>query len=77
MAEPVASPGPGGWQDQPTAPPDRRWLVLAVVAVAQLMVVHQVTSTLHPAVKVLPVGLLCCSPVIDPGLSPAPAGPSR
>jgi len=38
---------------------------------------HQVTSALHPAVKVLPVGLLCCSPVIDPGLSSAPAGPSR
>jgi MFS family permease len=25
----------------------------------------------HPAAKVLPVGLLCCSPVIDPGLPPA------
>ena len=27
-------------------------------------------STLNPAVKVMPVGLLCCSPVIDPGLPP-------
>jgi EmrB/QacA subfamily drug resistance transporter len=39
MAQPVASPGPGDTQDHPTAPADRRWLVLAVVAVAQLMVV--------------------------------------
>jgi EmrB/QacA subfamily drug resistance transporter len=31
----------------------------------------QVTSAPHPAVKVMPVGLLCCSPVIDPGLPPA------
>ena len=38
MAQPVASPGPGDTQDQ-TAPADQRWLVLAVVAVAQLMVV--------------------------------------
>jgi hypothetical protein len=30
----------------------------------------QVASTLNSAVKVMPVGLLCCSPVIDPGLSP-------
>ena len=29
----------------------------------------------HPAAKVMPVGLLCCSPVIDPGL-PTGAGPS-
>ena len=28
---------------------------------------HQVAPALHPAVKVMPVGLLCCSPVIDPG----------
>ena len=27
----------------------------------------------NPAVKVMPVGLLCCSPVIDPGLPPAAA----
>src|SRR5258708_4817102 len=39
MAQPVASPGPRGTQDHPTAPADRRWLVLAVVSVAQLMVV--------------------------------------
>ena len=39
MAQPVASPGPGDTQDHPAAPADRRWLVLAVVAVAQLMVV--------------------------------------
>ena len=39
MAQPIASPGPRDTQDQPTAPADRRWLVLAVVAVAQLMVV--------------------------------------
>jgi hypothetical protein len=29
----------------------------------------------HPAARVMPVGLLCRSPVIDPGLPPA-AGPS-
>src|SRR6266699_1158749 len=39
MAQPVASPGPRDTQDHPTAPGDRRWLVLVVVAVAQLMVV--------------------------------------
>ena len=38
MAQSVASPGPGDTQD-PTAPADQRWLVLAVVAIAQLMVV--------------------------------------
>jgi len=37
---------------------------------------HQVASPLQPAVKVMPVGLLCCSPVIDPGLPPAAARPS-
>jgi EmrB/QacA subfamily drug resistance transporter len=31
---------------------------------------NQVASALNPAVKVMPVGLLCCSPVIDPGLPP-------
>ncbi len=36
MAQPVASSAP---QDRPAAPVDRRWLVLVVVAVAQLMVV--------------------------------------
>jgi hypothetical protein len=34
---------------------------------------HQVASAEHPAVKVMPVGLLCRSPVIDPGLSPPAA----
>ena len=43
MAQPVASPGPGDTRDHPTAPADRRWLVLAVVAVAQLMVVLDAT----------------------------------
>src|SRR5580693_834938 len=33
MAQPLASPGPGDTRDQPTAAADRRWLVLAVVAV--------------------------------------------
>src|SRR6266487_564277 len=48
MAQPVASPGPrdmqmsSAAQDQP-APADRRWLVLLVVAVAQLMVVLDAT----------------------------------
>jgi hypothetical protein len=37
---------------------------------------HQVAATLQPAAKVMPVGLLCCSPVIDPGLPPAAARPS-
>jgi EmrB/QacA subfamily drug resistance transporter len=37
---------------------------------------HQEAPALDPAVKVLPVGLLCCSPVIDPGLPPAAARPS-
>jgi EmrB/QacA subfamily drug resistance transporter len=32
---------------------------------------HQPDPELHPAEKVMPVGLLCCSPVIDPGLPPA------
>jgi EmrB/QacA subfamily drug resistance transporter len=39
MAQPVASAGPGNTRDHQTAPADRRWWVLAVVAVAQLMVV--------------------------------------
>ena len=39
MAQPVASPGPRDTQDHPTAPADRRWLILVVVAIAQLMVV--------------------------------------
>jgi EmrB/QacA subfamily drug resistance transporter len=46
------------------------------VAAAALAPQHQVASALHPAVKVMPVGLLCCSPVIDPGLPPAAARPS-
>jgi MFS family permease len=43
MAQPVASPGPGDTQDHPLAPADRRWLVLGVVAIAQLMVVLDAT----------------------------------
>ena len=43
MAQPIASPGLGGTHDRPTAPADRRWLVLVVVAVAQLMVVLDAT----------------------------------
>ena len=43
MAQPIASPGPRDTQDRPTAPADRRWLVLVVVAVAQLMVVLDAT----------------------------------
>jgi EmrB/QacA subfamily drug resistance transporter len=47
------------------------------VAAPALAPQHQVVaSALHPAVKVMPVGLLCCSPVIDPGLPPAAPGPS-
>jgi EmrB/QacA subfamily drug resistance transporter len=38
------------------------------VAAPALVPQHQVASALHPALKVMPVGLLCCSPVIDPGL---------
>jgi len=37
---------------------------------------HQVASALRPTVRVMPVGLLCCSPVIDPGLPLAAARPS-
>jgi EmrB/QacA subfamily drug resistance transporter len=37
---------------------------------------NQAATELQPAAKVMPVGLLCCSPVIDPGLPPAPVGPS-
>jgi MFS family permease len=36
---------------------------------------HQEASAPHPAVKLMPVGLLCCSPVIDSGLPPATARP--
>src|SRR2546421_2149791 len=43
MAQQVASPGPRDTQHHPTAPADRRWLVLVVVAVAQLMVVLDAT----------------------------------
>src|SRR5712671_996905 len=39
MAQPVASPGRGDTQVHPTTPADRRWLILVVVAIAQLMVV--------------------------------------
>jgi len=44
------------------------------VAAPALASPHQVASALHPVVKVMPVGLLCCSPVIDPGL---PSGAPR
>ena len=44
MAQPVASPSPQDTLDHPTALADRRWLVLAVVAVAQLMVVLDSTA---------------------------------
>src|SRR5260370_15354226 len=43
MAQPVASPGPRDTQDRRAAPADRPWLVLLVVAVAQLMVVLDAT----------------------------------
>src|SRR5260370_9198206 len=49
MAQPVASPGPrdmqmsSAAQGRRAAPTDRRWLVLLVVAVAQLMVVLDAT----------------------------------
>src|SRR6266436_6267500 len=43
MAQPVASPGRGDTQVHPTTPADRRWLILVVVAVAQLMVVLDAT----------------------------------
>ena len=46
------------------------------VAAPALAPQHQVASALHPTAKVMPVGLLCCSPVIDPGLPPAAARPS-
>ena len=42
MASPVASPGPRparATADRAPAPADRRWLILVMVAVAQLMVV--------------------------------------
>jgi MFS family permease len=39
VASPVASPGPNGARATGAAPADRRWLVLVVVAIAQLMVV--------------------------------------
>jgi hypothetical protein len=46
------------------------------VAAPALAPQSQVASEPHPAVKVMPVGLLCCSPVIDPGLPPAAARPA-
>src|ERR1700720_679772 len=39
MAQPDASPGSRPTQGRPAVQPDRRWLILVVVAVAQLMVV--------------------------------------
>src|SRR6266536_4298436 len=43
MAQPIASPGPRDTQDHPLAPADRRWLILVVVGIAQLMVVLDAT----------------------------------
>jgi EmrB/QacA subfamily drug resistance transporter len=43
MAQPAASLGPRETQDRPAAPGGRRWLILVVVAVAQLMVVLDAT----------------------------------
>jgi EmrB/QacA subfamily drug resistance transporter len=43
MAQPAASPGSGETQGRPAARADRRWLILVVVAVAQLMVVLDAT----------------------------------
>jgi hypothetical protein len=43
------------------------------VAAPALAPLPQAASTLEPAVKVMPVGLLCCSPVIDPALPPTAA----
>jgi EmrB/QacA subfamily drug resistance transporter len=43
MAQPDASPGSPETQGRSAAPPDRRWLILVVVAVAQLMVVLDAT----------------------------------
>jgi MFS family permease len=43
MAQPDASPGSRGTQGRSAAQPDRRWLILVVVAVAQLMVVLDAT----------------------------------
>jgi MFS family permease len=37
----------------------------------------QMASVPDPAVKVMPVGLLCCSPVIDPGLPPEAAAANK
>ena len=42
MAEAVTAPGAGG-KPEPAAPADRRWMVLVVVAIAQLMVVLDAT----------------------------------
>src|SRR3984893_13940426 len=39
MAQPVASSGARDTQNHPTAPADRRWMILVIVAIAQLMVV--------------------------------------
>jgi EmrB/QacA subfamily drug resistance transporter len=43
MAQPADSLGPRETQDRPAAPGGRRWLILVVVAVAQLMVVLDAT----------------------------------
>jgi hypothetical protein len=41
----MASDTSSATQDHPAAPADRRWLVLIVVAVAQLMVVLDATAS--------------------------------
>src|ERR1700744_2157829 len=43
MAQPSASPGSRETQGRPAPPADRRWMVLVVVAIAQLMVVLDAT----------------------------------
>src|ERR1700733_6376574 len=43
MVQPDASPGPRPTEGHPAPRPDRRWLILVVVAVAQLMVVLDAT----------------------------------
>ncbi len=48
----------------------------AEVAAPPLAPQLQAASALQPAVKVMPVRLICCSPVGDPGLPPAAARPS-
>src|ERR1035438_3786882 len=46
MAQAAASPGPRDARGQPSARAERRWMILVVVAVAQLMVVLDSTIVL-------------------------------